>query len=221
MQMKAGGLPAKERTRMFGKLNVVKKGVVALVLGASVLGLPAFAQSEEYKSDVTVQALGSFVKNTTDNGVTHSASNSGGVLGTYRYYFSRHNGVEFNYGYALNSQRYALDGNLASNITSTKAYSHEATAAYVWRLPFNRITPFALAGTGSLIFDPKDIGGDVLARPAFVYGAGADFNLGSRFFLRAQYRGLVYNSPTLGASTISAELLTHRAEPSAGFGFRF
>jgi opacity protein-like surface antigen len=197
---------------MFGK-----KGLVALVLGASAMALPAFGQSEEFKSDVAVQALGSFVKDTTDNGVTHSASNSGGVLGTYRYYFGRHNGVEFNYGYTQNSQRYALDGNVAS----TQAYSHEATAAYVWRLPLNRITPFALAGAGSLVFDPKDIGGDVLARPTFVYGAGADVNLSSRWFLRAQYRGLVYNSPILGASTIGAELLTHRAEPSVGFGFRF
>ncbi|HSP67162.1 MAG TPA: outer membrane beta-barrel protein [Bryobacteraceae bacterium] len=193
------------------------KGLVALLLGASALALPAFGQSEESKSDVAVQALGSFVKDKTENGVTHSASNSGGVLGTYRYYFNRNNGVEFNYAYTLNSQRYALDGNIAS----TKAYSHEATAAYVWRLPFNRVTPFALAGAGSLVFDPKDISGDVLARPTFVYGAGADFNLGSRWFLRAQYRGLVYNSPTLAASTISAELLTHRAEPSVGFGFRF
>jgi opacity protein-like surface antigen len=201
---------------MFGK-----KGVVALILGASAIGLPAFGQSEASKSDVTVQALGSFVKDTTDNGVTHSASNSGGVLGTYRYYFGRHNGVEFNYGYTLNSQRYAIDGNLASNFASTKAYSHEATAAYVWRLPLRRITPFALAGAGSLVFDPKDIGGDALARPTFVYGAGADVDLGSRWFLRAQYRGLVYNSPILGASTIASKLLTHRAEPSAGFGFRF
>jgi len=197
---------------MFGK-----KGLVALVLGTSAMALPAFGQSEEFKSDVAVQALGSFVKDTTDNGVTHSASNSGGVLGTYRYYFGRHNGVEFNYGYTQDSQRYALSGNVAS----TQAYSHEATAAYVWRLPLNRITPFALAGAGSLVFDPKDITGDVLARPTFVYGAGADFDLGSRWFLRAQYRGLVYNSPILGASTISAELLTHRAEPSVGFGFRF
>ena len=197
---------------MFGN-----KGLVALVLAASAMTLPAFGQSEEFKSDVAVQALGSFVKDTSENGVTHSASNSGGVLGTYRYYFGRHNGVEFNYGYTQNSQRYALGGNVAS----TQAYSHEATAAYVWRLPLNRITPFALAGAGSLVFDPKDFTGDVLARPAFVYGAGADFNLGSRWFLRAQYRGLVYNSPTLGASTVAAELLTHRAEPSAGFGFRF
>ena len=197
---------------MFGK-----KGLVALVLGASAMALPAFGQSEEYKSDVTVQALGSFVKDTTDNGVTHSATNSGGVLGTYRYYFGRHNGVEFNYGYTLNSQQYAQGGNFAS----TKAYSHEATAAYVWRLPLRRVTPFALAGVGSLVFDPKDISGDALARPTFVYGAGADVDLSSRWFLRAQYRGLVYNSPILGASTVSAELLTHRAEPSVGFGFRF
>src|SRR5438477_6620 len=147
----------------------------------------------------------------------HSATNSGGVLGTYRYYFGRHNGVEFNYGYTVNSQQYAQGGNFAS----TKAYSHEATAAYVWRLPLRRVTPFALAGAGSLVFDPKDIAGDVLARPTFVYGAGADVDLGSRWFLRAQYRGLVYNSPILGASTVSAELLTHRAEPSVGFGFRF
>jgi len=197
---------------MFGK-----KGVIALVLGASAIALPAFGQSEEFKSDVTVQALGSFVKDSTDNGVTHSASNSGGVLGTYRYYFGRHNGVEFDYGYTLNSHRYALGGNFAS----TKAYSHEATAAYVWRLPLHRVTPFALAGAGSLIFDAKDFASDVLARPTFVYGAGADFNLGSRWFLRAQYRGLVYNSPILGASTVGSEILTHRAEPSAGFGFKF
>src|SRR6478752_4878677 len=51
-----------ENSHMFGK----KRGV-GIGLGASVLGLPAFAQSEEYKSDVTVQALGSFVKDSTDN----------------------------------------------------------------------------------------------------------------------------------------------------------
>ena len=137
---------------MFGK-----KGVVALrSRGVDYWRCLPLGRVRQYKSDVTVQALGSFVKNTTDNGVTHSATNSGGVLGTYRYYFGRHNGVEFNYGYTLNSQQYALDG----NVSSTKAYSHEATAAYVWRLPLRRVTPFALAGTGSLIFDPKDIGGD-------------------------------------------------------------
>ncbi len=197
---------------MFGN-----ESVVALILGASVLGLPAFAQSEEYKSDVTVQALGSFVKDSTDNGVTHSATNSGGVLGTYRYFFSRHSGVEANYAYTLNSQQYAVDG----NVSSTQAYSSELTAAYVWRLPLHRFTPFALAGAGTVFFDPKSVPGSSQTRPVAVYGAGADFDLGNRWFVRAQYRGLVYNTPTLVLSPVSAVLLTHQAEPSVGFGLRF
>ena len=53
------------------------------------------------------------------------------------------------------------------------------------------------------------------------YGAGADLDITSRFFFRAQYRGLVYNSPNFDISPISAEILSHRAQPSAGFGFRF
>lgn len=197
---------------MFGK-----KGVVVLILGASTLGLPAFGQSEADKSDVTIQALGSFVQNTTSDGITHSATNSGGGLGTFRYFFGRHSGVEANYAYTLNSQQYALAG----NVSSTQAYSSELTAAYVWRLPLHRFTPFALAGAGGLIFYPKSVAGSSQTRPVAVYGAGADFDLGSRWFLRAQYRGLIYNSPTLVSSSVSAVLLTHAAEPSVGFGFRF
>ena len=34
-------------------------------------------------------------------------------------------------------------------------------------------------GAGSLIFDAKDIASDALARPTFVYGGGADFDLGA------------------------------------------
>ena len=84
-------------------------------------------------------------------------------------------------------------------------------------------TPFVEAGVGSLVFQPTDdptIGTQV--RAAFVYGGGADFNLTRRIFLRAEYRGLVYNSPTFGlASAQGADRVTHRAEPSIGFGYRF
>jgi len=69
---------------------------------------------------------------------------------------------------------------------------------------------------------PGHPGGDALARPVFVYGAGADFDLGKRFFLRAQYRGLVYNSPTFDLlQALTYDRVTHRAEPSIGFGYRF
>jgi opacity protein-like surface antigen len=85
------------------------------------------------------------------------------------------------------------------------------------------LTPFALAGVGGLVFDPMYASAlDKQARAAFVYGGGADFNITQRVFLRAQYRGLVYNSPTFGMPRLNGlDRITHRAEPSAGIGFRF
>jgi opacity protein-like surface antigen len=185
----------------------------------TLIALPAFSQASlEYKFDVAVQAFGSFVKSTVSDGVEQKATHSGGVLGSYRYFFNNHHGAEFNYGYSLNTQQYGLNNALFR----VPAYSHEATAAYVFRYPLRRITPFALAGVGGLMFNPKDTPlASMQARPAFLYGGGADFNITDRFFLRAQYRGLVYNSPNFDVPILNVDRVTHRAEPSAGFGFRF
>jgi hypothetical protein len=55
------------------------------------------------KNDVAVQALGSFVEATTQDGIQQSATNSGGVLASYRFFFNNNHGVEVNYGYSLNT----------------------------------------------------------------------------------------------------------------------
>ena len=194
-----------------------------LLVGAvatALTSLPAFSQEEGLsKNEVTVQALGSFLKTTTSDKVEQSATNSGGVLASYRYFFNRHSGVEANYGYTQNTQNYSL----FSGSVGVPAYSHEISAAYVYRLPMKRWTPFALAGTGGLIFDPKDMpGSGSQARAAFIYGAGADFSLTNRVYVRAEYRGLVYNSPTFDLPALAGTgRLSHRAEPSIGFGYRF
>src|ERR1700733_10469320 len=125
------------------------KIAITLIAGAAAIALPAFAQTEEAgKNEVSVQAFGSFLKSTSDNGVQNSASNSGGVLGSYRRFFDVHNGVEVNYGYALNTQNFAS----SSGALGVKNYSHEVSAAYVFRLPLKHFTPFVLAGAGALIF---------------------------------------------------------------------
>lgn len=189
-----------------------------VLLGVSLAALPAMAQ-EAGRSEVSVQAFGSWVKNTTQNGVQQDATNSGGVLANYRFFFTKNHGVELNYGYSLNTQNYGL----SQGILGVKANQHEITAAYVYRHPLKHFTPFAEAGVGGLIFDPKDApGASTQTRAAFVYGAGADLNITHRVFMRAQYRGFVYNSPTfdlLQAQTY--DRVTHRAEPSIGFGYRF
>ena len=200
---------------MFGK-----KFVVTSIIGIASLALPAFSQSESLeKNEVSVQAFGSYVKSTTDNGIRNSATNSGGVLGSYRYFFNEHSGVEANYGYSLNTQSY---GSSAGGL-GVRSYSHELSAAYVFRVPMRKFTPFVLAGAGGLIFDPKDfVGANSQARAAFVYGGGADINLSHRVFVRGEYRGFVYNSPTYDLTGLAgADRTTHRAEPSLGFGYRF
>jgi opacity protein-like surface antigen len=137
------------------------------------------------------------------------------VLASYRYFFNKNSGVEINYAFTTNTQSY--------NGSGVDTRSSEASAAYVFRVPLKHFTPFLLAGTGGLVFDPKDFSGaSTQARAAFVYGGGADFNVSSHVFVRAEYRGLVYNSPTYSLSQFSGEdRITHRAEPSVGFGYRF
>jgi len=188
--------------------------VVCLLCAA----LAAFSQ-EAPKSEVAVQAFGSFVKSTTSDGIQQSATNSGGVLASYRFFFSNSSGVEVNYGYSLNTQNYGL----AEGPLGVKSNQHEATAAYVYRHPFHGFTPFVEAGAGALVFDPTDFAGaSTQTRAAFLYGGGADFKITSRLLLRAEYRGFVYNSPTFNlAATEGADRVTHRAEPSVGFGYRF
>jgi outer membrane immunogenic protein len=197
------------------------KTIGVFVLGGALLSLPAFSQEEtpHYKSEASVQAIGSFVKSTVNNGVEQKATDSGGILASYRFFFNNNHGVEVNYGHSLNTQSYGL----TSGPLGVNSHSHELTAAYVFRYPLKKVTPFALAGVGGLVFDPKDApGANLQGRAAFVYGGGADFKVTQRLFLRAEYRGLVYNSPTFDLGPLnSLDRVTHRAEPSIGFGYRF
>jgi len=193
---------------------------ISMLAGMASLAVPAFSQTETYRQELSAQAFGSFVKSTTQDGIENKATKSAGVLGTYRIFFSKHHGVEADYGYSPNTQNYKWPN---GGITGVKTWSHEVSGAYVFRMPFSKFTPFALAGGGALIFQPRNDGyAETQARAAFVYGGGADFNVTHRIFLRAEYRGFVYNSPTYKLSTFSnLDRVAHRAEPSIGFGYRF
>lgn len=198
---------------------VQRKLVITLVAGIASVAVPAFSQQETSRQEVSAQAFGSFVKSTTQDGIENKASHSGGVLGSYRYFFSTHHGVEANYGYTLNTERYGL----AAGSTGVRTHSHEISGAYVFRYPLRKFTPFALAGAGALVFQPKNVlSANTQTRAAFIYGAGADLNVTHRIFIRAEYRGFVYNSPTYDLSRLSGlDRVTHNAEPSIGFGYRF
>ena len=106
-----------------------KRLIVSLIATSALVALPAFSQSEEpSRNDVSVQAFGSFLKSTTESGVQNSATNSGGVLGSYRFFFNRHSGVEANYGYALNTQNFVT----TSGTVGVKSYSHEISGKHTY-----------------------------------------------------------------------------------------
>ena len=89
-----------------------KKRFATLTIETALLSVAAFAQEDytRFRSDVTVQALGSFVKGTTKDGTRQDTTNSGGVLGSYRFWFNRHSGVEADYAWTPNTEKYDLSG---------------------------------------------------------------------------------------------------------------
>jgi outer membrane immunogenic protein len=197
-----------------------KHAVVAVLFGSALASMPAVAQeSGPDKSEVTFQVSLPLVANTNANGVQQSSSINYGFLAGYRYYFNKHSGAEVTYGYSRDTQTYGL----ASGSVGVKNNSDEVLAAYVFRFQAKRWSPFLLAGAGGLIFDPRTVAGaSTQTRLGYEYGGGADFNLKKRIFVRAEYRGVFYDSPTFNLNGLSGQdRFTHRAEPSIGFGYKF
>jgi opacity protein-like surface antigen len=176
-------------------------------------------------NEVSVQGTGFFTKDSDNNGVIQHTTDSGGLLVSYRNRFSRLFGADLSYGYTRNTQL---------NFTSAggarvQADVHQTTAALVAHTPGRifGLRPFALAGAGALTFNPTNnfggafIGADTQAKAAFVYGGGADYDINDHFALRLEYRGLLYKRPDFGLTALNSDALTHTAQPSAGFVFRF
>jgi outer membrane immunogenic protein len=194
--------------------------LVVALCGSALTPLPALSQENTAaKSDVTVQGFLPVVKDTTSYGVQQTTSESGGELASYRFFFGTHSGVEASYGYSRTTQTYDLGG----GPLGVNSNSDEIFGAYVFRFPRKRWSPFLLAGAGALVFDPRNAtGASTQVRAGFLYGGGADFDIHRRFFVRAEYRGIFYNSPTFNVNALDGlDRYTHLAEPSVGFGYRF
>ena len=190
-----------------------------------ILFLPLAAFAQENRSEVSLQGTGLFTKDTTGNGNTYSATESGGFLGTYRYHLNHWLSAEAAYGYSLDTQKYSSAG--AFRIQS---HIHQLTGSMILNLPSrpsSRISPYVIAGGGALLFSPtgnqlNTLPGSVSqAKPAFVYGVGANYAIQKHISLRVEYRGFLYSTPDFGFGGLATNTLTHTAMPSVGLTFRF
>ncbi|HKX30082.1 MAG TPA: outer membrane beta-barrel protein [Blastocatellia bacterium] len=198
--------------------------LIAAIFTTLLLTSGVMAQ-EDSKNEVSVQGTVFFTNDTTGNGLTQRTTNSGGLLVSYRHHLTRLLSADGSYGYTRNTFQNLTSAG-ASNIQSN---AHQVTGALVLNSPWklSLLKPFALAGTGVLNFDPTGNPGGLVAgasgqnKGVFLYGAGADIDLNSRFAFRLEYRGLVYDRPDFGIAALNSGRTTHTAQPSAGFLVRF
>jgi opacity protein-like surface antigen len=209
--------------RFFSEEHSMRKAVTLIVGIILLLSLSGFAQ--ENRSEISLQAMGLFTRDTTGNGNSYSATESGGFLGTYRYHVNHWLSAEAAYGYSLDTQKYDSAG--AFRIQSR---IHQLTGAMIFNLPSrpsSRISPYAIAGAGALLFSPTGnqldslSGAQLQAKPAFVYGLGLNYAIRKHISLRAEYRGFLYSTPDFGFGGLATNTLTHTAMPSVGLTFRF
>jgi len=161
------------------------------------------------------------------SGVAVSPTNSGEILGTFRFRFNRMNGIEVTGARTDNSQIFILGTNDYRAQTSVT----EFTGAYVLSpFHFAKIEPFLLAGGGALRFYPSNqfingnpsfFGAAQQTSMAFLYGGGVDYRLWRRIGLRLQYRGLIYKEPTFHVTQFFTGTKGHIAEPSIGIVLNF
>jgi outer membrane autotransporter protein len=191
---------------------------------ALLLSIAATAQ--EQRSEISLQGTGFFTRDVTANGTSYSSTNSGGLLGTYRFHINRWLSAEGAYGYTDNSQKYFL----SSDAFRIDSRIHQMTGAFVVNLPSrpsSRFQPYVLAGGGALVFSPNGnqfntiSGAQSQTKGAFVYGAGVNFAAYKKLSIRAEYRGLVYTSPDFGFGAFNINSTTHTAIPSVGITYRF
>ena len=204
--------------------------ILAGVVSLGLLVSGAYAQ-EGNRSDVTVSAFGVFQQATNGNGINQGATNSPGVLFTYRYFFTPHQGLELNYGYSRFDQQFnsLVPSTTLTGTLGVPASLNEATASYVYRFGNigRRLTPFVSAGTGALLFTPNSsfsfnsVNSNTFVTPDFVYSAGADIAVSKRVSLRLGYRGHVFQAPDFGVASLNTGSIAHMAEPFGGLSFHF
>lgn len=202
----------------------MRKAVLLTVGVVSLLSMLAAAQ--ENRSEVSLQGTGFFTSSVNGSGNSYSATETGGILGTYRYHINHRISAEAAYGYDGNSQKYLF----LSEPFRIQSGIHQFTGALVLNLPsspHSRLNPYVLAGGGALHFAPTSnqvnslSGAQGQTRGAFVYGVGLNYALRKNISLRAEYRGLVYSAPDFGFGALAPNSVTQSAVPSVGISFRF
>jgi opacity protein-like surface antigen len=207
---------------------MLKKAFSAGVFFVFLAGVSAAAQ-DAGRFDASV-AFGGAFSHTSSNSigkVSVETTNSGLLLGSFRFRFNRTHGIVVNVGRTIDSQIYVIP----PDNYRVQAKIMEYSGAYmISPFHFEKVQPFLFAGGGALRFSPEktyiddfqsSFGAANQTSKAFLYGGGVDYPVWKFLGIRLQYRGLVYKEPTFHSLQFFTGATAHMPEASIGVVYKF
>ena len=174
------------------------------------------SHAQESRQDVSVSVTGIFSPFITGNDVQQSATDGLGGLVSYRYMLTPRSGLELNYQYAQNSQKYYT----SFNNVRVHDRMQEFSGAYVLNANFKNWNPFLEGGPAAFMFAPLDDASttqiDVKGQTILgaMYGAGVAYELSPSWDIRAEYRGLLDEDAKFRSGTAEDRPLLQRLQPN-------
>jgi opacity protein-like surface antigen len=188
-----------------------------------LLAFCTLAAAQEARSQITIQGSGVFTRKTNDSGVTYKPTSSGGIVAGYRFNITRWLGVEADYDYFKNTQKYLAAGN--STLLAEKVGVHAMTGAAVINIPnplTKRLRSYVLAGGGVLLYKQRDTDFiDSQTKGAIVFGGGMDIPITKHILIRGQARTFMYKAPDFKFGALRTDKYTQTLIPSFGLVFTF
>ena len=198
----------------------MKKSLLLLLL-LPLLAVAGFAQ--ESRQDISASGSALIPPYIAGNGAQLHATVGLGGLFSYRYLLTPSSGLELNYQYAQQVQHFT---NPTNNNTVHDRFQ-EISGAYVHSFIFRNWNPFVEAGVGGFLFRPIDDSKTNLqglsgnTNVGAMYGAGFAYEISPSFDIRAEYRGLVFKTPTFGVNNFSTGRYYNVSDPVIGIAYHF
>jgi outer membrane immunogenic protein len=198
----------------------MKKSLLLLLL-LPLVAVASFAQ--ESRQDISASGSALIPPYIAGNGAQLHATVGFGALISYRYLLTPHSGLELNYQYAQQVQHFT---NPTNNNTVHDRFQ-EISGAYVHSFNFRNWNPFLEAGVGGFILRPIDDSKTNLSglsgntNVGAIYGGGFAYEISPSFDIRAEYRGLVYKTPTFGETNFSTGRYYNVSDPVIGVAYHF
>jgi outer membrane immunogenic protein len=195
-----------------------------MLLGALLVCAAAVGNAQESRQDFSASAIGVFGPSVHGLGVEMNTLGALGFLGSYRYSVTPRSGLEVNYGYLQNSEKYTPPGRATVYVHTRQ---EEISGAYVYTRNYKNFNPFVQLGVGGMIFTPiRDYATSQLETKqntniGLLAGGGLAYEISPSFDIRAEYRGFLVKAPDFGRTDYKTNRYEWLSLPAIGIAYHF